>query len=153
MMVSIELALVKTIDMPKGYIDAMHQHTWHQVIFPLKGLLQTQTELSTPCAAHISLFCTCPVFPTWIYRIESPCVCYVAAVIPTVDTAGGCYLFFFHFYGAPIRGGGGRNWWRYEGVAPSCAIWNIEMAPDILNIHFLESGGNWYLEFPRWARI
>lgn len=30
-------ALVKTIDMPKGYIDAMHQHTWHQVIFPIKG--------------------------------------------------------------------------------------------------------------------
>ena len=47
-------ALVKTIDMPKGYIDAMHQHTWHQVIFPLKGLLQTQTEHYQHLVPHTS---------------------------------------------------------------------------------------------------
>ena len=47
-------ALVKTIDMQKGYIDAMHQHTWHQVIFPLKGLLQTQTEHYQHLVPHTS---------------------------------------------------------------------------------------------------
>ncbi|WP_394134181.1 AraC family transcriptional regulator [Aliivibrio fischeri] len=34
--------LVKVIDMPKGYVDSLHHHKWHQVIFPIKGLLQTQ---------------------------------------------------------------------------------------------------------------
>ncbi|MEZ8125652.1 helix-turn-helix domain-containing protein [Vibrio splendidus] len=47
-------ALVKTIDMPKGYVDAMHQHTWHQVIFPLKGLLQTKTEHYQHLVPHTS---------------------------------------------------------------------------------------------------
>ncbi|MEZ8604883.1 AraC family transcriptional regulator [Vibrio splendidus] len=47
-------ALVKTIDMPKGYVDAMHQHTWHQVIFPLKGLLQTKTEHFQHLVPHTS---------------------------------------------------------------------------------------------------
>ncbi|HAS6150134.1 TPA: helix-turn-helix domain-containing protein [Vibrio vulnificus] len=47
-------ALVKTIDMPKGYIDAMHQHTWHQVIFPIKGLLQTQTDHYQHLVPHTS---------------------------------------------------------------------------------------------------
>ncbi len=35
-------ALAKIIEMPKGYIDSLHHHKWHQVIFPIKGLLQTQ---------------------------------------------------------------------------------------------------------------
>ncbi|MGF1904370.1 MULTISPECIES: AraC family transcriptional regulator [Aliivibrio] len=35
-------ALAKVIEMPKGYVDSLHHHTWHQVIFPIKGLLQTQ---------------------------------------------------------------------------------------------------------------
>ncbi|UPR53371.1 helix-turn-helix transcriptional regulator [Vibrio cyclitrophicus] len=47
-------ALVKTIDMPKGYVDAMHQHTWHQVIFPIKGLLQTKTEHYQHLVPHTS---------------------------------------------------------------------------------------------------
>ncbi|MEG3696531.1 helix-turn-helix transcriptional regulator [Vibrio coralliirubri] len=47
-------ALVKTIDMPKGFIDAMHQHTWHQVIFPIKGLLQTKTEHYQHLVPHTS---------------------------------------------------------------------------------------------------
>ncbi|MBU2897365.1 AraC family transcriptional regulator [Vibrio hepatarius] len=36
--------LVKTIEMPKGYVDKMHHHSWHQIIFPIKGLLQTQSD-------------------------------------------------------------------------------------------------------------
>ena len=51
-------ALVKTIDMPKGYIDSMHQHTWHQVIFPIKGLLQTKPRRSQHCT---TLICTAHV--------------------------------------------------------------------------------------------
>ncbi|MFA0309428.1 AraC family transcriptional regulator [Vibrio splendidus] len=47
-------ALVKTIDMPKGFIDAMHQHTWHQVIFPIKGLLQTKTDHYQHLVPHTS---------------------------------------------------------------------------------------------------
>lgn len=35
-------ALAKVIEMPKGYVDSLHQHKWHQIIFPIKGLLQTQ---------------------------------------------------------------------------------------------------------------
>ncbi|GLT16817.1 transcriptional regulator [Vibrio zhanjiangensis] len=35
--------LVKTIEMSKGYVDSMHYHDWHQIIFPIKGLLQTQS--------------------------------------------------------------------------------------------------------------
>ena len=35
--------LVKTIQMAKGYVDKMHSHNWHQIIFPIKGLLQTQS--------------------------------------------------------------------------------------------------------------
>ncbi|MFY2508471.1 AraC family transcriptional regulator [Vibrio pectenicida] len=36
--------LVKTIQMAKGYVDKMHSHNWHQIIFPIKGLLQTQSD-------------------------------------------------------------------------------------------------------------
>lgn len=37
--------LVKTIDMPKGYIDALHQHTWHQIIFPIKGYCKRKRSI------------------------------------------------------------------------------------------------------------
>ncbi len=47
-------ALVKTIEMPKGYIDAMHHHCWHQVIFPIKGLLQTQSGSCQYLVPHTS---------------------------------------------------------------------------------------------------
>ncbi|ELJ8580713.1 TPA: helix-turn-helix transcriptional regulator [Vibrio cholerae] len=47
-------ALTKTIDMPKGYVDLRHQHTWHQIIFPIKGLLQTQTDHYQHLVPHTS---------------------------------------------------------------------------------------------------
>ncbi|MGF1729363.1 AraC family transcriptional regulator [Photobacterium kasasachensis] len=46
--------LVKTIDMQKGYVDSLHQHQWHQVIFPLKGLLQTQADRYQHLVPHTS---------------------------------------------------------------------------------------------------
>ncbi len=47
-------ALVKTIYMAKGYVDKLHQHNWHQVIFPVKGLLQTKTEHYQHLVPHTS---------------------------------------------------------------------------------------------------
>jgi len=38
------LALVKTIEMHKGFVDKLHHHTWHQLIFPIQGLIQTEAE-------------------------------------------------------------------------------------------------------------
>lgn len=37
-------SFVKTIEMQKGYVDVLHQHCWHQLIFPLQGLLQTEAD-------------------------------------------------------------------------------------------------------------
>ncbi|MCM0148759.1 helix-turn-helix transcriptional regulator [Photobacterium galatheae] len=36
--------LVKIINMTKGYHDRPHQHDWHQVIYPSRGLLKSRTE-------------------------------------------------------------------------------------------------------------
>lgn len=47
-------ALVKTIAMPKGYVDSKHHHQWHQVIFPIKGLLQTEAENYQYLVPHTS---------------------------------------------------------------------------------------------------
>ena len=47
-------ALVKTIEMSKGYIDSNHQHTWHQVIFPITGLVQTKTAYYQHLVPHTS---------------------------------------------------------------------------------------------------
>ncbi|BAJ03158.1 transcriptional regulator, AraC/XylS family [Shewanella violacea DSS12] len=47
-------ALVKTIEMPKGYVDTRHHHDWHQVIFPIKGLLQTESEYYQHLVPHTS---------------------------------------------------------------------------------------------------
>ncbi|CAM4312719.1 AraC family transcriptional regulator [Pseudoalteromonas ostreae] len=33
--------ITKTINMVSGYIDDFHSHPWHQIVFPLKGLLQS----------------------------------------------------------------------------------------------------------------
>ncbi|MBQ4813660.1 helix-turn-helix transcriptional regulator [Pseudoalteromonas luteoviolacea] len=33
--------VAKSISMPAGYLDDYHQHPWHQVIFPVSGLLQS----------------------------------------------------------------------------------------------------------------
>lgn len=46
--------LVKVIEMPKGYVDTMHEHTWHQIIFPINGLLQTKSGDYQYLAPHTS---------------------------------------------------------------------------------------------------
>lgn len=33
--------ITKTINMAAGYIDDFHCHSWHQIVFPLRGLLQS----------------------------------------------------------------------------------------------------------------
>ena len=33
--------VTKTTRMPSGYVDDSHSHSWHQIVFPLKGLLQS----------------------------------------------------------------------------------------------------------------
>lgn len=37
--------LTNIIQMPSSYVDDWHSHPWHQIIFPLKGLLQSQLRL------------------------------------------------------------------------------------------------------------
>ena len=37
-------ALINTIEMHKGFIDKLHQHHWHQLIFPIRGLIQTEAD-------------------------------------------------------------------------------------------------------------
>nr|WP_224067476.1 helix-turn-helix transcriptional regulator [Vibrio penaeicida] len=49
------VALFKRISMEKGYVDSWHGHDWHQVIFPLKGLLQTQTKHARFLVPHTSI--------------------------------------------------------------------------------------------------
>ncbi|WP_439651399.1 AraC family transcriptional regulator [Photobacterium atrarenae] len=45
---------VKTIAMPKGWVDEMHCHDWHQLIFPVRGLVQTQAGQSQFLVPHTS---------------------------------------------------------------------------------------------------
>lgn len=45
-------AIVKVIDMPKHYVDALHQHPWHQIIFPIRGILQTVAGQSKFLVPH-----------------------------------------------------------------------------------------------------
>ena len=33
--------ITKTTTMISGYVDDFHSHPWHQIVFPLKGLLQS----------------------------------------------------------------------------------------------------------------
>ncbi|AQS40322.1 transcriptional regulator, AraC family [Shewanella psychrophila] len=33
--------IAKTIDMPSSFVDDWHSHPWHQIIFPVSGLLQS----------------------------------------------------------------------------------------------------------------
>ncbi|GAM61356.1 transcriptional regulator [Vibrio ishigakensis] len=35
-------AIVRTMTMNKSEVDSVHSHPWHQLVFPLTGLLQTQ---------------------------------------------------------------------------------------------------------------
>ncbi|MFT5758676.1 MAG: AraC-like DNA-binding protein/quercetin dioxygenase-like cupin family protein [Alteromonadaceae bacterium] len=36
--------LFNIIDMNKGTYDEPHQHVWHQILYPLKGMLKTQSD-------------------------------------------------------------------------------------------------------------
>jgi AraC-like DNA-binding protein/quercetin dioxygenase-like cupin family protein len=39
--------LTRVMQMPAGYVDDWHAHSWHQIIFPLKGLLQSKLRLNS----------------------------------------------------------------------------------------------------------
>ena len=39
-----DLAVVKTMNMEKSEVDNFHSHPWHQLLFPIIGLLQTQVR-------------------------------------------------------------------------------------------------------------
>lgn len=45
----------KTIDMPSGYIDDWHEHPWHQIIYPVHGLLQSSIAEKNFIIPHNSL--------------------------------------------------------------------------------------------------
>ena len=32
--------VTRIIDMPSGYREEMHEHAWHQIIYPVKALFQ-----------------------------------------------------------------------------------------------------------------
>ena len=36
--------VTRIIDMPSGYREEMHEHAWHQIIYPVKGLLQSSID-------------------------------------------------------------------------------------------------------------
>lgn len=36
--------VTRIIDMPSGYQEEMHEHAWHQIIYPVKGLLQSSID-------------------------------------------------------------------------------------------------------------
>ncbi|WP_158108906.1 helix-turn-helix transcriptional regulator [Vibrio furnissii] len=44
--------ITKTIHMRAGYIDDFHTHPWHQIIFPLSGLLQSSIENKSVIVPH-----------------------------------------------------------------------------------------------------
>ncbi|UXI03599.1 AraC family transcriptional regulator [Photobacterium sp. TY1-4] len=45
---------VKTIAMPRGWVDEMHSHDWHQLIFPVRGIVQTQANQRQFLVPHTS---------------------------------------------------------------------------------------------------
>ncbi|KZN67954.1 AraC family transcriptional regulator [Pseudoalteromonas luteoviolacea] len=47
--------LAKTISMPAGYLDDYHQHPWHQIIFPVSGLLQSEIDKRRVVVPHNAL--------------------------------------------------------------------------------------------------
>ena len=47
--------ITKVIDMPAGYIDEDHTHCWHQIIFPLTGLLQSGIGSEAVIVPHNAL--------------------------------------------------------------------------------------------------
>ncbi len=36
--------VTKVIDMPSGYTEEIHEHEWHQIIYPIRGLLQSSVD-------------------------------------------------------------------------------------------------------------
>jgi len=47
--------ITKVIDMPSSYIDDWHTHPWHQIIFPITGLLQTNIDIKSFIVPHNGL--------------------------------------------------------------------------------------------------
>jgi len=47
--------VAKTINMPAGYIDDYHRHSWHQIVFPVAGLLQSNIERHSVVLPHNAL--------------------------------------------------------------------------------------------------
>ncbi|TQF66661.1 AraC family transcriptional regulator [Pseudoalteromonas luteoviolacea] len=47
--------LAKKMSMPSGYLDDYHQHPWHQIIFPVSGLLQSDIENRSVVLPHNAL--------------------------------------------------------------------------------------------------
>jgi AraC-like DNA-binding protein len=47
-------SLGQVINMPKHYVDSMHSHPWHQLIFPVTGLLQTEVNQYRYLVTHTS---------------------------------------------------------------------------------------------------
>ncbi|MFT6254989.1 MAG: AraC-like DNA-binding protein/quercetin dioxygenase-like cupin family protein [Granulosicoccus sp.] len=47
--------ITKKMDMPSGYIDDWHVHPWHQIVFPLTGLLQTNIDTKSFIVPHNGL--------------------------------------------------------------------------------------------------
>ncbi|KZX01133.1 AraC family transcriptional regulator [Pseudoalteromonas luteoviolacea] len=47
--------VAKTISMPASYLDDYHQHPWHQVIFPVSGLLQSEIDNRRVVVPHNAL--------------------------------------------------------------------------------------------------
>ncbi len=47
--------ITKAIDMPPNYIDDWHTHQWHQIVFPLTGLLQTNIDVKSFIVPHNGL--------------------------------------------------------------------------------------------------
>lgn len=44
--------ITKTIHMPSGYVDDVHSHPWHQIVFPLTGLLQSTIGEKSAIVPH-----------------------------------------------------------------------------------------------------
>ncbi|WP_434339286.1 AraC family transcriptional regulator [Motilimonas cestriensis] len=44
--------ITKAIHMPAGYIDEFHSHPWHQIVFPLTGLLQSTIDQKSAIVPH-----------------------------------------------------------------------------------------------------
>ncbi|MCE0494881.1 helix-turn-helix transcriptional regulator [Vibrio salinus] len=47
--------ITKKIDMPAGYLDDSHSHPWHQIVFPLTGLLQSNMGHKRAIVPHNAL--------------------------------------------------------------------------------------------------